>query len=837
MIMKKILFLIFLFLSLGAVSQLQVGDQAPDFIGTDNYGVQHQLSDHLSQGKYVLLKFGWITCAPCHDATFGTNIIYHAFGCNNDDIVVLGIDPQYNAVDYTTYWDTWDPLTANQQGQIPASHWLSTPKYPKICKDDGGEAISNLYNLQAAPTYYLIAPDGTIVAGGENNGTIFDGLQTVLANWFGVYAYLEGLGINPVIPLISAEQYYIDNVEPNIATDNFTSTPYSELCNGPFTGNGPCDQEVATNVQVQVDQNSNEAMVSWTGGSICTSWYVSIYSETGTIGTWMFEQTVTGNTATFSNIPPGTYSVGIYCTCNDSYTSSDPVQFTIDYDQIITDFTHDNCSDTCVYTLTLNTNDFAGGASDWLANGFYVEIIVNNTISGGFWLTSSELTNSWDITACTHDPIKIIAHASTSGGFAIGAEPSFILTTPSNDTVVNCSSFDSYFDELDPNKTEHIAFLGSVNCNIDCSPSPIPLSDFTYINNPANVNIVDWSDDNGCGSYTVAYQLASNASSGLWQETVVTESQWVVPFSVSSFPDDINMKVRCNCVDGGQGPFSEVYTFTITPYYCTPLQPTNLQTTAVTSTSVSIEWTPANNTPCQLYHVMIKKDSDTDWMGYYTQYTNYLFTNLESNTNYEIKVACVCNMTDSPFSEPIAFTTPNPNDCSSILIQNITGASSSTTSAVITWDMNTECESYTVRYISDNESLWHIETSLSSPLQITGLTPNEIYTVQVRCDCGVANGGYDLNATFNTIVGIAEFDGNSIMIYPNPASNQIVIESESSQNARIIIESIDGKIVLEKEFKNTIEIIDINMLGNGTYFISLLENDREIKRSKLIINK
>ncbi|MBI3260475.1 MAG: T9SS type A sorting domain-containing protein [Ignavibacteriae bacterium] len=70
-------------------------------------------------------------------------------------------------------------------------------------------------------------------------------------------------------------------------------------------------------------------------------------------------------------------------------------------------------------------------------------------------------------------------------------------------------------------------------------------------------------------------------------------------------------------------------------------------------------------------------------------------------------------------------------------------------------------------------------------------------------------GGTDVNET----VG-ADF----ISIYPNPVKEYITIKEEKAGVVRGVIEivSLDGKKVLESEYKDT---IDISMLQSGTYFL------------------
>lgn len=98
----------------------------------------------------------------------------------------------------------------------------------------------------------------------------------------------------------------------------------------------------------------------------------------------------------------------------------------------------------------------------------------------------------------------------------------------------------------------------------------------------------------------------------------------------------------------------------------------------------------------------------------------------------------------------------------------------------------------------------------------------------------IQNGSYavevDLNNCKDTSicetilnVGIEEFSTTStLIIFPNPASDYMMIESEiSNVNNRIKVFDITSKLILEHQMKSNKEQIDISKLNNGLYFIQL----------------
>ena len=94
--MKKIILLCisfgFLLLDNLIIAQIQVGETAPDFTVTDVHGDTHNLYTYTANGQYVMLDFFFTTCVPCQYYTPQISMAYEAYGCNDGDIVILGID-------------------------------------------------------------------------------------------------------------------------------------------------------------------------------------------------------------------------------------------------------------------------------------------------------------------------------------------------------------------------------------------------------------------------------------------------------------------------------------------------------------------------------------------------------------------------------------------------------------------------------------------------------------------------------------------------------------------------------------------------------------------------
>ena len=149
--MKRILLSALLFAGMANTSNAQltnlaVGDQAPDFTLTDIHGGTHTLSSYTGAGKVVLIDFFFRNCGPCQSVAPIVNDFHHKYGCNEGDIVVLGFS------------DRDDDATVQQFEDL----YPGNNPYPAGGTDGGGAGIANVYGPSAFPTICLIGADGLV---------------------------------------------------------------------------------------------------------------------------------------------------------------------------------------------------------------------------------------------------------------------------------------------------------------------------------------------------------------------------------------------------------------------------------------------------------------------------------------------------------------------------------------------------------------------------------------------------------------------------------------------------------------------------------------------------
>ena len=67
--------------------------------------------------------------------------------------------------------------------------------------------------------------------------------------------------------------------------------------------------------------------------------------------------------------------------------------------------------------------------------------------------------------------------------------------------------------------------------------------------------------------------------------------------------------------------------------------------------------------------------------------------------------------------------------------------------------------------------------------------------------------------------------GMTFKIYPNPTEGLVIIQSDENfsllENKTVVVYDMNGKIVLEKQFNNVEERIDLSKENPGTYFLKI----------------
>ncbi len=85
------------------------------------------------------------------------------------------------------------------------------------------------------------------------------------------------------------------------------------------------------------------------------------------------------------------------------------------------------------------------------------------------------------------------------------------------------------------------------------------------------------------------------------------------------------------------------------------------------------------------------------------------------------------------------------------------------------------------------------------------------------------------------LVSVDELSTTDIKVYPNPARDFFIIDNPQGRKLTVFVRNLQGQSLLEKKVVNTTAEVDIGMLKQGTYLISLLDN--ELNTTEFLIIK
>lgn len=93
--------------------------------------------------------------------------------------------------------------------------------------------------------------------------------------------------------------------------------------------------------------------------------------------------------------------------------------------------------------------------------------------------------------------------------------------------------------------------------------------------------------------------------------------------------------------------------------------------------------------------------------------------------------------------------------------------------------------------------------------------------------------------SFLRVTPLNSFANLNLKVYPNPATNYIIIESEDViNNVSVQVNDLSGKRVINEKMAQLKTItIDCTTWSNGCYFIALYDENNNRYSSKLIITK
>ena len=274
----------------------------------------------------------------------------------------------------------------------------------------------------------------------------------------------------------------------------------------------------------------------------------------------------------------------------------------------------------------------------------------------------------------------------------------------------------------------------------------------------------------------------------------------------------------------------EVSLDTITPSVCNA--PTNLAVAAagITQNSAVATWTPGGAETS--WNVAYKPVSSSTWQSAVVTTPTYTMQNLTPNTNYQVHVQAVCDVNEtSAWSADVYFQTLPDDTQTCPAPTNLTAtADPNEPSVVLTWQQepNTATE-WEISYQAVAGGGWQSVIANTTTYTLTDLIPDAEYAafVVARCSNGLTSNPSNAVSFHTGGVGIQSYLEKSVKLYPNPATDKVVV-SVSDASIRITgveVYNVYGQLVNTLVVAENPLQISISGLSDGMYFVRVMTED------------
>ncbi len=128
--------------------------------------------------------------------------------------------------------------------------------------------------------------------------------------------------------------------------------------------------------------------------------------------------------------------------------------------------------------------------------------------------------------------------------------------------------------------------------------------------------------------------------------------------------------------------------------------------------------------------------------------------------------------------------------------------------------------------------------NVNATFNAAGVSPG-IYTVDFTATddgfpVGVTNQRFTFNVIYESTAGLDENSMNEFSIYPNPTNDKFNISLKAgNSNARLILQDVTGKIMLDQAIQNN-QQIDLSNYTNGIYFATIQSNNTVIGVQRVV---
>lgn len=380
-------------------------------------------------------------------------------------------------------------------------------------------------------------------------------------------------------------------------------------------------------------------------------------------------------------------------------------------------------------------------------------------------------------------------------------------------------------------------------CLTQSGTTPGSLSAGSLTNASATLS---WGAITGATSYIIQYKTNSSTS---WTtlNSVTTTSYNLAGLAANT---TYNWQVKTDCSN-----YSATSNFTTTTTSggggsTTCAAPTGLTNTGVTTSSVTVQWTPVSGATS--YTVDYKLSSSTTWTTAGSPTANsYSLSGLNPGTVYNWRVKSNCS---TGYSATATFTTSNNggggsgggggSTCNAPT--NLANSNITATTARISWSTVSGATNYTLQIKIGTGAFFTLGTVPVTAVTISGLSPSTTYQWQVKANCSAAYSTPKLLVTADFLTepgGPAQaaqiaisYEDNSLTLAPNPTAAQLILtfNGEINASSEVMITDPSGRIVRRLSLTQAQTTLDVADFPAGIYFANIVNGAQKMAVERFV---
>lgn len=363
----------------------------------------------------------------------------------------------------------------------------------------------------------------------------------------------------------------------------------------------------------------------------------------------------------------------------------------------------------------------------------------------------------------------------------------------------------------------------------NCGPNPIDIYNSSACSNATPFPNIDVNFNSICIDENVSFTDVSlnNPTNWFWTFEGGIPNTSTLQNPVVNYPTEGTFNVTLTVGNANGSNTTTFENYIETDSDCCP-SPINFMANDITESNANISW--QNVASAEDYIVRIRSLNNPTWTTFTTTINFGFLSGLSACTTYEVQIATLCPLIGSAgvvYGGSFFFTTDGCVGCG--FPPQSFAFNTTSISTLLTWDIVSQAESYSVRYRRMNNQNWFYYNSQFPLAILFGLMPCTDYEFQVQSICANESSTYSNSFTLQTLCGRIEadlIDEIDVQVYPNPAQNFIELNISSiTEGSQIEIFDLLGKVLIKKDANQNFETINIQDLEAGQYFVRIKQNN------------